>query len=508
MALTFFCIDVFVYSQSPPQKQVLLFRFFQICQYQVRIKMSFPLTEYDFKSLIKGTLRDDVFRSISYKPNWPSIYTKLEDNKIIVRGDFELSQDITFQKDEIYPYDILLDGGTYKNIIFRGGTFTKLFFRRGIYNGYVSIRGGAFKSLMLLGGSFNHWLGTIDGIKNRENGQLIADEPLYIGRFEIEGGSYANNIWISGGKIESLEVKCVTPVKIHCKPNDDKLFDLANNSYKTKFNSAPDITNLLISRYSNKDNFYHFSELKLDTLKFENFTNIGNITVAQIILTKDLCFENSDLGKTTFIDCDFSKQRMFFSSSKITEIALAGTRLPGPTSIEIKQNKANVRNRLFQQKLALSQIKKVYQNMGDTVTAAEYQAHELETYRQSLDRGGEKFNLWLNKYSNNYGQSWSRAFVILLVGSLIFYSAYCIALGFTMDFSVDGLKLLGHNMSLFLEFLNPIRKSDFLPKALASKEEVNVNAAVYIIDSLAKIFNAYLIYQFIAAFRKHGKKSE
>jgi hypothetical protein len=81
-------------------------------------------------------------------------------------------------------------------------------------------------------------------------------------------------------------------------------------------------------------------------------------------------------------------------------------------------------------------------------------------------------------------------------------------LGFTFEFSTDGALGFIRNLGYVLEFVNPIRKSDFLPKVLVNKEEVAIPTLTYAIDSVARIFNAYLIYQFIAAFRKHGKKSD
>ncbi len=235
-----------------------------------------------------------------------------------------------------------------------------------------------------------------------------------------------------------------------------------------------------------------------------NFTNIGNITISNIKLNQNICIENSDLGKTTFIDCNFSEQKMIFDSSKITEVALAGGYLPKPSNIYCLAE-----NQDEQKKLALSQIKKIYQNMGDVVTASRYQAEELNTYMNTLSFGWEKLNLTLNKITNNHGQSWGKAFKILLVGGIILYCLYCFSLGFTIDFSKQGFEKLFRNSGYFLEFLNPIRKSDFLPKVLIdAKEETDVPTIAFVVDSISKIFTAYLIYQLIAAFRKHGKKSE
>lgn len=74
---------------------------------------------------------------------------------------------------------------------------------------------------------------------------------------------------------------------------------------------------------------------------------------------------------------------------------------------------------------------------------------------------------------------------------------------------MSGVTILLRNAGYFLEFLNPIRKSDFLPRALLGiTDEAKVPTLAIITDSASKVFNTYLIYQLVAAFRKHGKKSD
>jgi len=465
--------------------------------------MSFTITSERFKKIISG--EQTPGEMYSHLHNTPSIFAEYSEDKITISGDFELRDDLIFESEEKYEMEICFDGGNYKNIIFRGGTFKKLFFRKGEFNGYVSIRGGEIDSLILLGGNFIHWLGTIDGSKNKESeDSMLAEEPLKINRFEIEGGSYLNNIWISGGDIKSLEVKCVTPVIIHCKPNDEKLFDSTKNSYENKFKSKPRISNLLISRYSNKSTFYHFNELNLQTLKFENFTNLGNITISKISISDNICFENSDLGKTTFIDCDFSNRKMIFDSSKINEIGLAGTKLPKPKNIDSK-----LTGNKNQKKLALSQIKKAYQDLGDNLTANLYQSEELNTYKSTLKNGWEKTNLWLNKQTNNHGQRWDRPLALLIIFTAFFYTLFCFSLGFEIDLKSPGnFSTFFKNLSYFFEFLNPFRKSNFIPNQLVTINDENpIPSITVFIDSISKIISAYLLYQFIAAFRKFGKSN-
>ncbi|PTX63490.1 hypothetical protein C8N46_10190 [Kordia periserrulae] len=462
--------------------------------------MSDLISSNNFKSFIKGT--NTVSKVYGHRQNVPDFQIKYLDDKIIISGNFELADDLVFHENEVFDKELFFDGGNYKNIIFRGGRFTKIFFRRGTFKGYISIRGGYIDNLILLGGNFLRWLGTLDGvINNDDNERVLAEEPLVINRFEIEGGSYLHNIWLSGGDIKSLEIKCVTPIIIHCMPNDDKLFDISKNTYKYKFESKPRINNLLLSRYSNKNTFYHFSELSLKNLFFENFTNLGNITISKISLSENITIKYSDLGKLTFIDCDFSNREMLFLSSKINDITLAGAKFPSPKKIN------SLINNKEQKKLAVSQIKKVFQNIGDSLTASEYKAEELNTYESTLNWSWEKINLYLNKLTNNHGQNWIQPLVLLLISTAFFFSIYCFSLGFKFELkSYQNIEVFLKNCSYYFEFLNPIRKSDFLPKILLGSEKLrDISNVTYLIDSVAKIFNGYLLYQFIAAFRKFGR---
>lgn len=460
------------------------------------------ITSSQFKALVQGKMTKEELWS--HGRNVPNILIEYENDSIVVKGAFELKDDLIFESGEVFEKEVFFDGGTFKNIVFRGGEFNKLLFRRGEFNGFVSIRGGLIRNLILLGGNFNHWLGTLDGNINKDvDGSLLAEDDLIIERFEIEGGSYSNNMWISGGEIKSMEVKCVTGVAIHFMPNDDKTFDSNAGEYKKKFDSKPRIRNLLISRYSNKDSFYQFSDLALDKLMFENYTNLGSITISRATLINELQIENSDLGKTTFIDCDFSKNRMQFDSSKITDIGLAGALLPKPDNIRSK-DESDVK----QKRLALSQLKKVYEMMGDNLSAGEYRAVELDTYRSMPISAWEKFNLGLNKITNDHGLRWDYALGCITIVAAIFYTLYCSALGFSLEFSSNGWSLFWSNSSYILEFINPVRKSDFLPKALLGISDPKlIPKSAIIVDGISRILMTYLLYQFIAAFRRFGKKS-
>jgi len=236
----------------------------------------------------------------------------------------------------------------------------------------------------------------------------------------------------------------------------------------------------------------------------------GKFTFKRTQRASRISLVNSDIGKTTFIGCNLNSfDEFFFANSKMLEVFIADTTLPKTERIKSIDTKVQQHELLEQQRLALSQFKKIYENRGDVVSAIEYHAYEMETYRKILKQTkpkdrvgrwnarGEKMNLWLNKWSSNYGNNWLRAVGWTLIVNTALFLLYCAALGFRPG--IDIVKFFDL-ASYSFEFLNPLRKADFI-------KEVPNNAASRTIDYLSRIIMAYFVYQTIQAFRKYGKKS-
>lgn len=456
---------------------------------------------------IKKLLRGD-FGNADY-----SEFCFYDTEKVVLKGDFAID-DLVFESGENYEREIIFDGRKYKNIEFRGGNYKKIIFRRGTFDGFVSIRGGNFGNLVLLGGTFNHWLGTLNGVENKYyDGQPLADEALTIERFEIEGGTFLNNIWIEGGSIGHLEIRPVTLSKIHIKPNDDRV--LIDSVYSLKHTSSPKISEITLSRYLFKDSILQIFDSTIKSIYFKNFTNNGTITISKVKLTETLEIINSDLGKTTLIDCDLDKAKLEFQSSKVIETSLNGTSLP--LIIEGEDN--------LQKRLLYSQIKKIYENRGDVVEANRYFAKEMNTHFKTLNWIGnfwEKANIGLNKISSNHGQNLRTSFLTTTAAIIICFTLYCRSLGYLYSCppNSESYDTFFELSSHIWEFTNPIHKADYIPKELEKYEllkkgfhneikilkfEIPREARFW--DVFSRIIIGYFIYQFIAAFRKHGKKS-
>lgn len=246
----------------------------------------------------------------------------------------------------------------------------------------------------------------------------------------------------------------------------------------------------------------------------------GKYSLKKARFASHIRIENSDLGKTQFISCNLNKFSNFsFKNSKILDVFVADTELPKKDQMSAAYDgsvsgKERSLRQLEQQRLALSQFKKIYENRGDIVRATQYLAEEMEVYREQLkhqkitnsvewwNNKSERFNLWLNQFSSNYGNNWLKAACWTLLINAGLFTIYCWRLGFGIAVPNDkSWAMFKKLFSYSFEFLNPLRKADFLQSVAEPTNSARV------VDYISRIIIAYFVYQTIAAFRKFGKKS-
>jgi hypothetical protein len=219
-----------------------------------------------------------------------------------------------------------------------------------------------------------------------------------------------------------------------------------------------------------------------------------------------LTLNYSDLGKINFIDNDFSDFTLYFNSTKLSEIYLAGSKLP--KIVKASEFGGLPEALSHQERIANSQLKKLLEQHGDMLAANEYFANEMNAYYNSLNwrtHFWEKLPLAFNKYSSNHGQSWIRALTCTLVISLFFYILFINCLGYHLANPLNGFawKTFFLIASLYLDFLNPIHKLDSFQTLYTNHR---LDPELRFIDGIGRIFIAYCVFQLIQAFRKHGRK--
>lgn len=118
---------------------------------------------------------------------------------------------------------------------------------------------------------------------------------------------------------------------------------------------------------------------------------------------------------------------------------------------------------------------------------------------QKLDR--ETILLYINKYSNNFGNSSTRAFLFIIVFSILFTSLYLYSFGYVIDLSKEGSVI--YSEYLFSVILNPFSNNKSILENGGKPTFFS-----YPILFLSKIVISFLYYQFVAAYRRFGKSDK
>jgi hypothetical protein len=235
-------------------------------------------------------------------------------------------------------------------------------------------------------------------------------------------------------------------------------------------------------------------------------------------------FSHSTLGKTEFTNCKLADFRFEFNNSRITDCFISGGTIPSEKIVIIddKGNELDQGNiETHSQKASIyNQFKKIFESQGDAYRAAQFQAKWAEHQKRylQLEHQSEKTkNSWrnplrelnhlfsdraqdigvfkLNKWSNNHGESWAQALGFTLLTTGIIYTIFLWTIGRIYFVDEFDWNLIGY----YFEFLTPSFKPDFITGHRPSPGSI-------ILYYLGKAVFAYGLYQFIAAFRKHGRK--
>jgi hypothetical protein len=243
-------------------------------------------------------------------------------------------------------------------------------------------------------------------------------------------------------------------------------------------------------------------------LVFRDSRNKGLLSFSQVDIGVggSLSIKASDLGKTDFVQCEFSCAAFEFLNSKLMEAFMAETNFPRHVVFSGKVNH-------LQEQLAFGQISTAYQKQGDAVRALEYQAREIEAHYKTLiwfpdgikSFSFTKFSLWLNKCSNDFGRNWGQGLLFSFGLGLVLYYLLIIS---SKEFHIGWPSIDGRLVSAFFKFMNPLRffETENLFKANGDKPYLNLEPVSYFIDFIARIFVAYGYYQTIQAFRRYGRK--
>lgn len=268
--------------------------------------------------------------------------------------------------------------------------------------------------------------------------------------------------------------------------------------------------------------------------------NFGNVTFEKDAFfnatnfTKGAFFNRTQfLGSAIFFGCntdskdciaDFSAakfyKRAFFDNSNFNDLTLKNVEFKEVASFKhINCQSIELSKCIFLQSAdflnatiskasreSFRMIKHELLRNNDLLESTVYQAKELQAHEEVItwkNEPQEKFALWLNKTSNDFGLSWWKAAKFTVGVTALFYVLYLISLGNPpAKFGWDGWKsfltAIHYSAKYFMRFFIITHDLDFM-------KDYEPNAGSYLIDTIARIFIAYGIYQTVQAFRKYGK---
>ncbi len=242
--------------------------------------------------------------------------------------------------------------------------------------------------------------------------------------------------------------------------------------------------------------------LTITDIRINNFSNYGIIKVSEIRNYHDhygeMNISNSNLGKLELAGCDFSKfQKVRLQNSTFIDII--------PMNIKWCERIKDVfymRPDEYKKYAEIyRQLKTVMAKNNDRIAELFFEKQEMLMHRYHLRnekdifRLNERFILWSNQWSNNFGQSWIQAILWLIILNLVTYNTVFFFLHYVNHISYNFIT----HVSNYLEFLNPVHSF----KSLFELEKINkISSFARLFDNLGRIINSYLIFQFIRAFRK------
>ncbi|HAK30194.1 MAG TPA: hypothetical protein DCO90_13345, partial [Sphingobacterium sp.] len=225
---------------------------------------------------------------------------------------------------------------------------------------------------------------------------------------------------------------------------------------------------------SDPDNRIGIHNSKLDGVEFDN-VSFNKYPIISFYRTK--------FSKAIFTSCDFPDDYNTFSSF----VPIENVHYPNSRP----SNYAKAQYEIF------LQLKKALEDRGNYYEAQKLQAISHEALRQikTISRY-DRAILNINNLSNNHGLSIKRPLLGFLIISIPLYIIYLLSVGRVFNSSDFDLSLIGY----YFSFIDITHRADFL----VDKNEFSW--WTLIIDYIGKISVAFFIYQFIAAFRKYGKR--
>jgi hypothetical protein len=251
-----------------------------------------------------------------------------------------------------------------------------------------------------------------------------------------------------------------------------------------------------------------FAEVKfLENALFTYTTFEGSVIFRQAVF-KHVDRDNSGLDLSLALFNDFSKLNMFDIELNDYEAYIGENYNDGVA--------ASGKIPLVNKRETFRLIKKHFEDIGDIPSSLKFKKLEKAAYKQEitskygmfrdwswkkngtsfldyLKTKSNRFILWANSQSNDFGLSYLRAGGWILFVSLIIVYAQMLLTGNYIP-SLSHLSW-SEGFNYYFQFIDPFHKSNYMGDGQ--------NSLFYILDFIGRAVIAYLIFQFVQAFRKY-----
>lgn len=256
---------------------------------------------------------------------------------------------------------------------------------------------------------------------------------------------------------------------------------------------------------------------RIQSLYFRDFSTKGDATFFNIRpLNKESAgkieIKQSNLDNTWFDNIDFNEYKpLSFFRTRFGKVRFSACSFPSDyrgfehfnalENIHYPEKKSNNYHR-DQYEIFLS-LKNALDSNGNFYEAQKLQAVSNEALKkiEGVLRS-DRIILWVNGFSNNHGLSIARPFLHFFGWTILFYILYLWSLGRMFNCNGFNLSLIGY----YFSFIDPTHRIDFLEDMKKSNLSKGLISIALTLDFLGKIISGFFIYQFVAAFRKYGKK--
>ncbi|MGQ1948817.1 hypothetical protein ACT3CD_17125 [Geofilum sp. OHC36d9] len=310
-----------------------------------------------------------------------------------------------------------------------------------------------------------------ESAKDMKIGYYLTDEQKSLLQINLSI-TYSNNVRDLNTNIKNLNLNSLS-ISGNAKGNISIEQLRINGFYIFDFSTEKEALLYSISPYR-MDSKLSIHKSNLDNTSFDNI-DISGFSIVSLY--------RSRFAKSHFSSCEFPQKTIDYERFQPIE------------NVQYPNDKPE--NYYKDQYEVFLQLKQSLEETGNYFEALKLKAITKEALRkvESVPKS-DKLILRLNYWSNKHSLSISRPFYGLLIFSILFYLLYLLSIDRIFISTEFDWTLVGH----YFSFIDITHKKDFL----IPKNEFNIWSLT--IDFLNKIVTGFFIYQFIAAFRKYGKK--